>query len=204
MYQTLLATTGLLLAGAITPGPNNFVVLREAARGGWRGALPAIAGVVAGSLALLLLATGGAGAALAAVPRLAPAIATAGGLYLAWLGIRLIASRPRGDGEESAASDGLPAGTWGLFVFQFLNPKAWLLALTVTASVQPELGTVRALPTLAVLFAVVPALCLGLWAWAGVALARRLERPEVRIRLDRTMGSLLSASALLLLIDTWR
>jgi threonine/homoserine/homoserine lactone efflux protein len=55
-----------------------------------------------------------------------------------------------------------------------------------------------------VLFAVVPALCLGLWAWAGVALARRLERPEVRIRLDRTMGSLLAASALLLLIDTWR
>lgn len=204
MHQNLLATAGLLLAGAITPGPNNFIVLRQAARRGWRGALPAIAGVVAGSQAILLLAAAGAGAVLAAMPRLGGAIAAAGCVYLAVLGVRLIAARPRPDDGEPASATGLPAGTWGLAVFQLVNPKAWLLALTVTASAQPELGALRALAMLAALFLVVPSLCLALWAWAGVALARRLERPAFRARIDRVMGAVLALSAVLLLIDAWR
>ena len=204
MEQTVLGTAGLLIAGAITPGPNNFIVMREAARAGWRGAVPAIAGIVLGSLALLLLASAGLVAALAAEPRIGTAVGVAGCLYLAVLGARLAAARPRDGDDPAGEPPALPAGVWGLLTFQFLNPKAWLLVLTVTASAHSSLGPHRALPLLAGLFVVVPAACLGLWSWAGVALTRWLRRPALRARVDRAMGVLLVVSALLLLLDVWR
>jgi threonine/homoserine/homoserine lactone efflux protein len=201
--QTLLGTVGLLVAGAMTPGPNNFIVMREAVRAGWRGALPAIAGIVGGSLALLLLAAAGVGTMLAAEPRLARAVAVVGCLYLAWLGVRLLVSS--GSLEAGAAdAPGLPTGIWGIFAFQFLNPKAWLLVLTVTASAQATLGPVAALPPLAALFIVIPSACLALWSGAGVFLERRLRHEAAKRWLDRSMGLLLVGSAVLLLLDTWR
>lgn len=204
MQQALIATAGLLLAGAITPGPNNFVVMREAARAGWGGALPAIAGVVLGSLALLLLASAGLGVAVAAEPRLAAAVSVAGSVYLAGLGVRLAAARPEAGKERAAEPPALLAGVWGLLAFQFLNPKSWLLVLTVTASAYSGGGLDRGLLPLAALFVLVPAVCLGLWSWAGVALTRWLRRPALRTRVDRAMGGLLVASAVLLLLETWR
>ena len=52
MYR-LFAVCGLLCVAAITPGPNNLVVLRASSQGGIRAALPAIAGIVLGGLLLL-------------------------------------------------------------------------------------------------------------------------------------------------------
>lgn len=202
MDQTLLGTAGLLAAGAITPGPNNLVVLRAAARSGWRGAVRPIAGIVSGGLVLLVLSSLGIGAILETEPRFAVLIAVAGCLYLGFLGLRLMSSRARGD--EDPESDSLPAGAWGLFVFQFLNPKAWLLVLTVCASAQARLGVLAAVPPLLALFALVPTACLSLWSWAGVGLQRALGRERVRARFDGAMGLLLMACALLLLIQIWR
>ncbi len=90
--EDLIAAAGALVAAALTPGPNNFVVMRAAARGGLIRALPPIAGIVLGSLALLAVVAAGAGAAFEAEPRLEPALAIAGCLYLVYLGIRLLAS----------------------------------------------------------------------------------------------------------------
>lgn len=210
MEQTLIGAAGLLVAGAISPGPNNFVVMREAARAGWRGACRAIGGIVLGSLALLALASAGLGAALVAEPRLATAVAIVGGVYLAVLGVQLAGVRPltmrpaaRLAGARPLAArsaPALPAGVWGLFAFQFLNVKAWLLVLTVAAAAQASLGVAGALPMLAGFFVLVPAACLALWAWAGVALRRALRRPETRVVVDRVMGLLLVASSLLLIL----
>ncbi len=201
MEAKLLATVGLLFVGSITPGPANFVVLREAGRAGWRGALSAMAAIVAGTLALLLLIYAGLGAALAAAPRSAAAVAAVGCAYLVGLGLRLAAPRRRAAGERWPRP---PVEGWGLLAFQLLNPKAWLLVLTVTASAQARLGPGLALPALLALFTLVPAPCLAFWAWAGVAIERRLQSPASRARIDRALGILLIASAAFLLFETWR
>ena len=191
----LLAAAGLLLTAAVTPGPNNLVVLREAGRGDARGTACAIGGIVLGGLALLAMVAAGLGALLATHATLRTALAAAGAAYMAWLGLRLLGAR----GTATVRDPALPTGALGLFGFQFLNPKGWAMVLAIVAA-RPPGGVAGYLP-LALLFTVIPLACLLLWSLAGRLLAASLARPRVRRRVDAALGVLLLASAALLLID---
>ena len=244
--EALIGAAGAIAAAALTPGPNNFVVMRTAARGGIAATLPAIGGVVLGSLVLLGVVVAGAGAAFEAVPHLRMALAIAGCLYLVYLGAQLLRGGSRGGTERApapaalAAQDGkpmenvqaaretrnaesqeqLPAGVAGLFAFQFLNPKSWVLVLTATAATPASWSALARFGQLAALFAVIPTVCLLLWAALGkaTATAAKHEGPGTGLareadgataagggrageRLDRILGALLIASAILLLAE---
>ena len=113
------------------------------ARAGITGAFPALAGIILGTLAMTTVVVFGAGAAFAAEPRLRTAITAAGCLYLAWLGLQSVRGK-RGDaGEGSPRETRLPSHAAGLFFFQFLNPKAWAMVLTVTSGVHSGIGATR-------------------------------------------------------------
>ncbi|MBZ0112881.1 MAG: LysE family transporter [Thermoanaerobaculia bacterium] len=206
MDLTLVGAAGLLLAGAITPGPNNLVVMREAARAGWSAAIPAIVGTVLGGIALLIVVFLGLGVTLEYQPQLISALGVVGCLYLLLLGLRIAIPgqspiQPIETGKQTGKQTGkLPAGIWGLVLFQTVNPKAWLVVLTVTSSVRGPMGASALAPLLA-LFIVIPTSCLGLWSWIGVSIERSWQADHLR-RLDRFMGVLLVASALLLLYST--
>jgi threonine/homoserine/homoserine lactone efflux protein len=195
--ENLLAVAGLVSVGAITPGPNNLIVLRTAARAGLAGALPAVAGIVLGSLGLLLLAAAGGAALFERLPGLRLALALGGCMYLVWLGCRLIAGSfaPK---EGEAAMLRLPAGLAGLAGFQFLNPKSWVLGLTAVAAMPPTNPLV--LLQLAALFVVIPAACLLLWSSCGVLMARALTNRRISSWFDRVTGSTLAVSAAALLV----
>jgi len=196
---TLLSTAGVIAAGALTPGPNNLVVLREAARAGWPAAVRSILGIVSGGLALLALVAFGAGPLLAAHPALATAVRVAGGAYLVWLGVRLAARGSGASSPQEAGPVGLPAGPLGLFGFQFLNPKAWVLVLTALSAARASTEPTAALAGLVALFVAIPAASLALWSLLGVALARS-HRRTAPAWLDRALGVLLVLCAALLLL----
>jgi threonine/homoserine/homoserine lactone efflux protein len=200
--EALIGVAALIVVAAITPGPNNLVVMQAAARGKAGGAVPAIAGIGLGSLALLAVVVAGAGAAFVAEPRLRTALALGGCLYLSWLGLQLVVRTFRGNARPTTApATPLPAGVLGLFGFQFLNPKSWVMVLTATAAGQSGAGVLATFLRLSVLFVVIPAICLALWSSLGSAMARVLERPAVRRWFDRGMGLLMVGSAALLLTE---
>jgi threonine/homoserine/homoserine lactone efflux protein len=194
--DALIAAAGILLVGALTPGPNNFVVMTAGARAGVAGALPALAGIVLGTLAMTLIIVLGTGAAFAAEPQLRTAVTAAGCLYLGWLGLRLLTSRDASVGGSSDESH-LPSHTVGLFFFQFLNPKAWAMVLTVTSGVQSGAGFTR-IGLLVTLIVLIPTVCLALWAWLGTLMAKGLAQPRAARWVERSMGALLVVSACLL------
>lgn len=196
MSALTVGIAGLIAVAAITPGPNNLVVMRAAAQAGVIGALPAIAGILAGGLTMLALAMAGAGMLFAHEPRLYLAVAIGGAAYLCWLGARLVVDSLV-PSRVQHATPALPTGTAALFAFQFLNPKSWVMVLTVTAAVQGADSAHRWWLT-AALFTVIPALCLALWSLLGASMAGALHRPAVRGWVDRILGLLLVASALLL------
>lgn len=198
--NALIGAVGLITLAAITPGPNNLVVMRAAVRSGFTGAMPAIAGIVAGGLAMLLLVMAGAGVLFAAEPHLYAVITYGGGAYLCWLGAVLVRDGfANPDRHVTTPARALPASVVGMFGFQFLNPKSWVMVLTVTAAVRGTGEGTQAFLVLATLFTVIPALCLTLWCAFGVLMRTYPDR-RVHRWLDTTMGVLLIMSALLLVL----
>jgi threonine/homoserine/homoserine lactone efflux protein len=197
--NSLIGVAGLLVVAAITPGPNNLVVMRAAAHAGLRGALPAMGGVIAGGVVMLVLATTGAGVLFATERHMYELLSVGAAAYLCWLGVILIIHSFDAPGQLQQSRGGpLPAGFVGLFVFQFLNPKSWAMVLTVTrATRRSAAGLSDVLPVMA-LFVVIPALCLTLWSVLGTYMASGPRRARIGQLMDRVMGGLLIASALAL------
>jgi threonine/homoserine/homoserine lactone efflux protein len=193
-----MATAGMIAVAAITPGPNNFLVMRAAAGSGLRGALPAIAGVVLGGLALVGLVVIGGSFVFDAAPWLRRAIAVAGCLYLAWSAVRTVAGTLRGAGAELLDRAAVPGGVAALFAFQLLNPKSWVMVLTAVSAVDAD-RPASALAQLTPLFVAIPIAGLIVWSCLGSLLTRALRSRVVRAWFDRIMGLLLLASAGLLL-----
>lgn len=195
--RVVAATAGIVAVGALTPGPNNLIVLERAARNGFASALPAVAAITTGSVALILVAGGSAGVLLDGHRWLRAVVTIAGCVYLCWLGLRLlIGTRAAVAPAPRLWSDRAPA----LFAFQFVNPKAWAIALTASTALEESRSLSAALLDLALLFAFIPTVCLLLWSAAGAALSRSLQRPPVRIAFDRVMGLLLLSSAMLVVL----
>lgn len=200
--EALIATAGLLTVGVITPGPNNLIVMRETAHGGWKRAVPAATGIVAGGLALLLAVTAGASALLTVDPRVILGMRAAACLVLATFGVRTIAGASRPASRLKPAAH-IPkfASLGGLFVFQFLNPKAWVLTVTAVVSVQSSLGGAT-FPVLASLLALISTAGLILWSSFGLLLMRYQNMPVRRAWFDRVTGGLLIGFAFILLIGS--
>lgn len=185
----MLSVGALITVAAITPGPNNFIVLDAAVTGGFARASAAAAGVVAGSLALLGLVLLGLGALFAAVPGLGAVLTVTSALYVAWLGVSIILAAGRPD---RAAAVAMPASIPAIAAFQIVNPKAWALIVTAVAATLQADGSAALLAALLVAITVA---CLALWALCGVAFASLLRSRRARMWLDRGLGALLLATA---------
>jgi threonine/homoserine/homoserine lactone efflux protein len=188
-----LGTAALLAVGAITPGPNNLIVMSAAHRGGWSAALRSILSVVLVSLALLLISLASLRAIREASPIVPNFCAVAGGLYLAWQGFRLALGR-QSDPAQAETSPELMR----LLLVQATNPKAWILTATVAADA--EGGGWRGIGVTTLMMVAIMGACLLLWALIGTGLARLVSSPQARRRVDQVAGMALVGAALMVAI----
>jgi threonine/homoserine/homoserine lactone efflux protein len=196
--NAIAGVIGILTIAAITPGPNNVIVMNAGAQRGARAAAGAIAGVIVGSLALFFVAATVWSGMSARMPLLADWAALLGAAYLAWLGVSLFRARNGADGSKAF----LPASPPAIAAFQFLNPKAWGLMAAVVAGSHPHVDGVLLVPVMIIVFAT----CLTLWAAGGVVLSRYLEDARTSRWFNRLSGACLIVFALGLpggLVTAW-
>jgi threonine/homoserine/homoserine lactone efflux protein len=147
----LSALLVLATATSFTPGPNTTLSTALAANFGLRRAMRFVCAVPAGWGLLLALCTAGVGSLVLAAPLLRGAILVGGVAYLLWLAWRLSGSRSLSQVNAERLNVSFTQGV-GL---QFLNIKAWMLALSIVAgwiAGQPDPGT-RFLQVLPVMLA---------------------------------------------------
>lgn len=190
-FQTWLAVLVFATVACITPGPGNTLMMSAGLRRGVIGALPLMAGLNIGFMALLAAVGAGLGAVVVAAPGAALALKFAGGGYILWLAWRLAGAGPSQEGQDRA----LP-GFVGGALLQGVNGKAWLMAVgAVAAYVRPE-AVVESLGVVAATFLAVGVVANLLWA-AGGAMLRPLLMSETAARRTNTaLGLLLALSAL--------
>lgn len=119
----------LATATSFTPGPNTTLSTALAANGGLLRALRFIAAVPVGWGLLFTLCAAGVGSLVVAVPVLRWGILLGGTGYLLWLARRLWGSRSMAQADPAR----LQVGFWQGVGLQFLNIKAWMLALSIVA-----------------------------------------------------------------------
>jgi threonine/homoserine/homoserine lactone efflux protein len=128
-WQEFTALLALATAMSFTPGPNTTLSTALAANRGLRGALPFVLAVPVGWGVLLVLSAAGLGTLLMAWPTLRLVLQWAGLAYLLWLAFKLSQSGTLGQ----TGGGMLAVGFWQGAALQFVNIKAWMLALTIVA-----------------------------------------------------------------------
>jgi threonine/homoserine/homoserine lactone efflux protein len=129
----LAALLAYATAMAFTPGPNTTLSTALAANHGLRHAMRFVVAVPFGWCLLLLASIAGLGALVAALPALGQALRWVGVAYMLWLALRLWSREPvvADAGDRLAGFDiGFARGV----ALQFVNGKAWLNALTISAT----------------------------------------------------------------------
>ncbi|MDP3132219.1 MAG: LysE family transporter, partial [Burkholderiaceae bacterium] len=147
----LTALLILATATSFTPGPNTTLSTALAANRGLRGALHFVCAVPVGWGLLFALCAAGLGALVVAAPLLRWGILAGGLAYLLWLASRLARTRSLSQADSAR----LNVTFWQGVALQFLNIKAWMLALAVVAgwiAGRPD-ATVRTLQILPLMVA---------------------------------------------------
>jgi threonine/homoserine/homoserine lactone efflux protein len=188
--ETFLALVLFAFTTSITPGPNNMMLFASGVNFGFARTIPHMLGIGAGFLSLLIAVGLGLGALLHSVPVVYMALKFAGGAYLLWVAWKIGTSRSLSDGKTGAQ----PMTFIGAAAFQWVNPKAWVMAVTAMATyTNPEYY----LPTVMLVglaFAAVNVPSVSTWAGFGSALREWLSVPARLKWFNITMALLLVAS----------
>ena len=176
---------------SITPGPNNLMLLASGVNFGFRRTIPHMLGIGGGFLSLLLGVGFGLGALLAAWPALHTALKLAGGAYLIYLAWRIAMSRALSDGR---AAEARPMTFLEAAAFQWVNPKAWVMAVTAMAVYTDPASQSPSVLIVAVAFALVNLPSVSTWAGFGTALRGFLSEPRRLKWFNIAMGVSLVAS----------
>lgn len=177
MLETLLPLAIFAFVSSITPGPNNIMLTSSGIRFGFLRSIPHMLGITFGFGVLLAMCAAGIGSLLMALPQMHLLLKVIGSgylLYLAWQ-LRSMAFNERNDGDAH------PMTLRGAALFQFANPKAWIMAITGASAFLPLIQPMwLAVTVFCLVFCMINLPCIGVWAGTGAVLRRYLSEPKWR------------------------
>lgn len=172
---TLLPLMSFMAVQSITPGPNNIMLATAGASAGFRATVPHLFGISFGMAVQIVLLAAGLAPVLQANPHWLPVFTALSVSYLVWLALKLARAAPPVDGSAERGRGGRPLSFFAAALFQWINPKAWMMSLTVASVFWPaQRSFVEAALLVAGLTSLVNLPCISLWAAAGVGLRRWL------------------------------
>ena len=186
--EILLALCAFAFVSSVTPGPNNLMLMTSGANYGIRRSMPHFLGVVLGFLLMIMLVGVGLVRVFDAYPVSHDILRVLSIAYLSYLALKIATARP-----GMAAAAGRFLTTLQAVLFQWVNPKAWAMALTALTVYSPGQGF--AMVTLvALVCALVNTPSVFVWVLLGSQLQRWL-RNDFRLRcFNCAMALLLLAS----------
>ncbi len=194
--QILLALTGFAFATTWTPGPNNLMLAASGAAFGWRPTVPHAMGVALGFALMVFLIALGLGEIFQRSQALQSGLARGGFavmLYLAW--------RIATAGAAKARSRARPLRFHEAVAFQWVNPKGWVVAIAVAATYVRGDDPITDAAIIAAIFVIAGLTSSQTWAAFGAGIGRALGTGARLRAFNITMGLLLAACGLWLVLD---
>lgn len=187
----LVALIAFAFVTSVTPGPNNMMLLASGVNFGVRRSVPHMLGISLGFMLLVVAVGLGLGQLFERVPLLFSALRYLGAAYMLYLAWKIAGSAaPKTRSDER----GKPFTFIQAAAFQWVNPKAWIMAIGAITTYAPQENFVVNVLLIAALFALINCPSVGLWTVAGSLLRRWLERPRILRAFNLGMALLLVAS----------
>ncbi|ASM74264.1 MULTISPECIES: LysE family translocator [Roseobacteraceae] len=187
--DNLLALAAFALVSSITPGPNNLMLMASGANFGFRRTVPHMLGVGLGFVLMIVLVGAGLVQVFEAYPVVNTVLKIASIVYLTYLAWKIANAAPIKPGE----SIGTPMTFLQAAAFQWVNPKAWAMAVPAVTAYTSD-TTLTAIAMVAVVFGTINLPSVSLWTVMGQQMARILTNPTRLSVFNWTMAALLIAS----------
>ncbi len=188
--EQFLALIGFVTVMTATPGPNNLMLMASGANAGFRRSLPHIFGIAIGCQVILVCVALGLGQLLSQFPQAINVLRAGGAAYLLYLSWQLL----RSDGIQGNNAQAKPFTFFQAALFQWVNPKAWMMILTGVATFTDPTDFSISVAIVAGAFLLIGLPLISSWSLFGALLKQWLNEGSRLALFNRTMALLLVAS----------
>ena len=193
--ELFAALATFAFVSSITPGPNNLMLMASGINFGIGRTIPHMLGVALGFTLMIVLIGLGIMQLIEAIPGSALFISVMSGLYLLYMAWKIATTdtSPAEKGAEAAKSK--PFTFIQAALFQWVNPKAWTMALTAISAYAPKSQGWVGVIVVAGVFGAINLPSTGAWAVMGAKMRRFLGDP-VRLKTFNIIAALLLVASL--------
>ena len=192
-WELILAISAYNFVMYVTPGPNNSILTASGIKFGFFRSIPNILGIPTGHGLQLALVCLGLGSLFAAFPVLLDILRYVGAAYILYLAYKMFGSLNITATEDKSR----PLKYYEAILFQFVNPKAWVICITAASLFYPEqenliIGTLF----MVVMSTVINIPSISIWAFGGSVIRFYLNNIKLKKIIEWLLALLLIATAI--------
>lgn len=196
--ELYLALVLFAFSAAITPGPNNVMLMSSGLNYGVKRSLPHLLGICLGFPVMVLLIGVGLGSIFERFPVIHTVIQVLGILYLLYLAWMIAMTKT----HEMNSSNTKPLTFWQAALFQWINPKAWIMGTGAIATYTTlEANIFQQIGIIALIFLITAFPSAATWLFFGANLKRFLQSPKHQKIFNISMALLLVGSIIPVFIN---
>ena len=176
-----------------TPGPNNSILTASGIKFGFIRSVPNIIGISSGHGIQLALVCFGLGSLFLQFPILLEILKYIGACYLLYLAWKMFGSLNISITDEKSS----PLKYYEAILFQFVNPKAWVICITAVSLFYPEkenliIGTLF----LVIMSTIINLPSISMWAFGGSIIRHYLSNEKLKKIIEWLLAILLFGTAI--------
>ena len=196
-WELILAISAYNFVMYVTPGPNNSILTASGIKYGFFRSVPNIFGIPTGHGLQLALVCLGLGSLFTQFPILLDILRYIGAAYIIYLAYRMFGSLNINSAEEKSR----PLKYYEAILFQFVNPKAWVICITAVSLFYPEkenllVGTIF----MVLMSTIINIPSISIWAFGGSVIRYYLKNNKLKKILEWFLALLLIGTAISVLL----
>ncbi len=192
-WELILGISAYNFVMYVTPGPNNSILTASGIKFGFFRSIPNILGIPTGHGLQLALVCLGLGSLFTAFPVLLDILRYVGGVYILYLAYKMFGSLNINSKEEKSR----PLKYYEAILFQFVNPKAWVICITAVSLFYPEkenliIGTFF----MVIMSTIINIPSISIWAFGGSVIRHYLSNNNLKKIIEWFLALLLLSTAI--------
>lgn len=186
------------LSATTSPGPNNIMLLSSGLTYGYRRTLPHMYGIIIGFPLMVLLVGLGLGFVFEEFPIILEVLKVLGIIYLLYLAYKISKNKDTYDIKNKSK----PFTFIEAALFQWLNPKAWIMAITaISVFVNTSNNTFLQVVVVSLIFMFASIISSCTWTMGGVLIKKFIKSENAISKMNLIMASLLVLSILPIILE---